>query len=405
MEFIDNSGHIFSLPSYNENPIGYEYDEQPYIFWLSNDDYERLSINNYYIKPIYLLYHIEENVESIEDIKDKMNIEIYFNNTSIYKLLSPINIQDKISNIDTLNDYIDFDTDNENLVKDKLTKDDIYCISTIETINNIDYNFILIPIYVLGNATEEGTWMTNLMIYINYDNNESWCPITVGGLFVDEYEELIINGKNLGVNLPTDILKAVYQESLYNDEFNIELYNQKLKEYLLNYSGIKMELGNYNSVIKSLNWFGYGNKIILSKLLKTDNEIMSQYVRDYFYTTDDILKSFRKFKNDSLISLTIMINKELDETNGIDFESYFHGEDKPKLIDLKTYNELVEVNNHNMPIKDDIEKYYYWKPYFDFSIVELGLKLSCLKYYYKKYFLPMHLSIHTASLSEYLQMI
>ena len=98
MEFIDNSGHIFSLPSYNENPIGYEYDEQPYIFWLSNDDYERLSINNYYIKPIYLLYHIEENVESIEDIKDKMNIEIYFNNTSIYKLLSPINIQDKISN-------------------------------------------------------------------------------------------------------------------------------------------------------------------------------------------------------------------------------------------------------------------------------------------------------------------
>lgn len=400
MEFIDNSGHIFSLPSYNENPIGYEYDEQPYIFWLSNDDYERLSINNYYIKPIYLLYHIEENVESIEDIKDKMNIEIYFNNTSIYKLLSPIKIQDKISNIDTLNDYIDFDIDNEDLVKDKLTKDDIYCISTVETINNIDYNFVLIPIYVLGNATEEGTWMTNLMIYIDYDNNESWCPITVGGLFVDEYEELIINGKNLGVNLPKDILKAVYQESLFNDEFNVELYNQKLKEYLLNYSGIKMELGNYNSVIQSLNWFGYGNKIVLSKLMKTDNDIMSQYVRDYFYTTDDILRSFRKFKNDSLISLTIMTNKELDETNGIDFESYFHGEDKPKLVDLKTYNELVEVNNHNMPIENDIEKYYYWKPYFDFSIVELGLKLTCLKYYYKKYFLPMHLSIHTASLSE-----
>ena len=96
----------------------------------------------------------------------------------------------------------------------------------------------------------------------------------------------------------------------------------------------------------------------------------------------------------------VTIKGNTNYTNGIDFESYFHGEDKPKLVDLKTYNELVEVNNHNMPIENDVEKYYYWKPYFDFSIVELGLKLTCLKYYYKKYFLPMHLSIHTASLSE-----
>ena len=28
MNFLDNSGHIFSLPSYVEEPIGYEYDEQ-----------------------------------------------------------------------------------------------------------------------------------------------------------------------------------------------------------------------------------------------------------------------------------------------------------------------------------------------------------------------------------------
>ena len=30
MEFIDNTGHIFSLPSYKEEPIGYEYEEYSY---------------------------------------------------------------------------------------------------------------------------------------------------------------------------------------------------------------------------------------------------------------------------------------------------------------------------------------------------------------------------------------
>ena len=30
MEFVDNTGHIFSLKSYDEKPIGYEYEETPY---------------------------------------------------------------------------------------------------------------------------------------------------------------------------------------------------------------------------------------------------------------------------------------------------------------------------------------------------------------------------------------
>ena len=34
----------------------------------------------------------------------------------------------------------------------------------------------------------------------------SYCPITVGGVYHDEIEELVINGKNLGVSLPKDII-------------------------------------------------------------------------------------------------------------------------------------------------------------------------------------------------------
>ena len=34
MEFVDNTGHIFSLPSYNEKPIGYEYEEYSYVSFV-----------------------------------------------------------------------------------------------------------------------------------------------------------------------------------------------------------------------------------------------------------------------------------------------------------------------------------------------------------------------------------
>ena len=397
MEFLDNSGHIFSLTSYNQKPIGYEYDENPYVFYMNDNKHYRLSINNYYIRTIYVLYNKESDFNL-----DNFNVDIYFNNTNVYKLISPIKFQEKISNLKNLSDSIEFDFDDDEIIKTSLTKDDIYCIETTDTINNIDYDYYLIPIYVLSYCTEEGTWLSNLMIHFSYNNEESWCPITIGAVYVDEYEELIINGENMGVSLPKDIIKAIYSESVYNNEFNLELYNRKLKEYLINYMSIKGELGNYNSVINSLKWFGYGDKIILSKLIKTDNDIMNQYIRDYFNIENDILKSFSKFKNDSLLSLIIMTNKELDETNGIDLneENSFMGEDKPKLYSLLENYEKIKINNHDLPIDDDPEKYFYWKPYFDFSFNELCIKLVLVKNFFKKYFLPIHLNVHTASLGE-----
>ena len=118
----------------------------------------------------------------------------------------------------------------------------------------VEFDYLLIPIYPIACAKEEGTWITNIMIHITdvKKHIEEWCPISVGGEFINEYEELIINGKNIGVNLPKDILKAVYSESLYNDEFNESLYNEKLKEYLINKNIIKNECGNFNSAIASL---------------------------------------------------------------------------------------------------------------------------------------------------------
>ena len=419
MEFIDNTGHIFSLSSYKEKPIGYEYDEDAYIFWIdANTSY--LSINNYYSRPIYILYELE-NDYSIKELQDDDNspvqISIEINNSNVFSLISSKEINNVINSdkFNDLNDYINLNelddngTETNSFIKKQLTNNDLIVYKTHESIskklsNNentsvIEIPYLVIPIYPICNSVEPGVWITNILIHI-YDritNNHSWCPISVGGEFINEYEELVINGKNTGVNLPKDILKAVYSESLYNNEFNESLYNEKLKEYLINIISIKHECGNFKSAINSLKWFGYADKLSISKLLKTDNELKDQYILDYFDISYDIIDAFKNFYTDSLISLKLMINKELDEQYTFECNKDFWGENKPKTISLLDHYEKVEVGHHTV-IEDTDETYWYWKPYFDFSFTELGIKLMCLKYFYKKYFLPIHLYIHSTSL-------
>ena len=55
MDFIDNYGHVFSMPSYDKKPIGYQYEESRYIFWINDKEENKLSINNYYVKIVNLL--------------------------------------------------------------------------------------------------------------------------------------------------------------------------------------------------------------------------------------------------------------------------------------------------------------------------------------------------------------
>ena len=400
MDFINNTGHIFSLPSYKEKPIGYEYEEYSYIFWFESLNASKLSINNCYIKPIYALYNITGLTD--EDI-NSLSIEIYFDKSNVFKLISSIEMQDAINKAKDLHEYIKLNNleNNTSFIKDKLTEDDIFAIKTFEQVNDSNkFDYLLIPIYVLANAEEEGAWISNLMIHIT--NNESlqneWCYISVGGEFVEEYEGLIINGHNFGIYLPADILKSIYKESLYNNEYNASLYNDKLKEYLLNYMGIRGEMGNFNSAVKSLKWFGYGNKLSISKLLKTDNEFMNQYLLDYFDISYDILNAFKKFKSDSLIALRLMTNYETGNWYEFKTDQFLFGENNPELESYFDKYIKVKIGNHDMPIENDDEKYWYWKPYFDFSFNELGIKLSLLAYYYNKYFLPIHLNIHSASL-------
>ena len=392
MEFIDHTGHIFSQQSYNSYPVGYELETLPYIFWLNHQYTYNLSIDNYYMLPIRPLI----SKTDITDIKYIKSLSVKCE-SSIFKLIPSTLIQKKIiesqsleielkENSDDFKDELKFDS-TVFIEDNKLKFDDILFIE--------DDDYIMLPFYIIGNSSSEGTFTTTILINITYINNDKeksiYCPITIGGVWVDEIEQLQINAANMGVNLPKDIIRAVYQGSLVNDKLDKALYNDKVKEYLINYMTLKGECGNTNSVINSLKWFGYGDKISLDKLIRTDNEIYNQYIHNNLSLNNDIIESFEHFVNTSLFTLVIKENEEVD-VESFKFDKDFYGENNPQLKSL--FDKLVEVN-----YGDDTNISFY-KPYYDFTFQEMILKLSCLKYYYQKYFLPMHVGIYSASIQH-----
>ena len=373
MEFIDHTGHFFTQKSYNEYPTAYEFETLPYVFWLNAQYTKNLSIDNYYMLPIRPLIE-KERYGEIKSISIKSQ-------SNIFKLVASQRIQNKLNEKKSLTIEL---SENSNDLKDELVKDDILLIE--------DDKFIMLPFYIIGNSQYEGTFTTTILIHISFEDNiELYCPITIGGAWVDEIEQLQINAANMGVNLPKDIIKAVYQGSLVNDKLDTALYNDKVKEYLINYMTIKGECGNTNSVLNSLKWFGYGDKITIDKLLRTDNDLFTQYVHDNFSLKNDIIESFEHFVNTSLFTLVMKENEDLDNIPFKFNSNNFWGENNPETMSL--FDKLVEA-------KYDEEKITFYKPYYEFTLQEMFLKLSCLKYYYQKYFLPLHVGIYSASIQH-----
>lgn len=410
MYFVDSSGHTFFQQSFNYNPVGYEYYKNKYIFWIDNKDHSYCSVNNYYIRPIYIL--TDRQVSALEIRAG----------SAMFALLSSRNVVQKFKNCVISIDESDFksvlhfdeswtrnenaanndnDDTNDNNDNNKNVNDiielPVLSVSNGEETKTTKYVY---PFYVVTTSSEVGSFMTNILIKASYRNNSGkddeftsyeYCYITVGAEFNEESEILYINGQNMGVRLPHEILRAVYEGSYINGEFDEELYNEKLKEYLLEYMQIRGEIGNYNSAIQSLKWFGWGDKLELVSLLETDNQFMIQFVRDYFDTSSDILDSFKHFVNSTMLSLIAWENKETGKYNDYDLNKDFIGENQPELENL--FDKQIAVKYGGVG-----EETYYYRSYYNFVIGELLYKLSALRYYYEHFFLPVHLSIHNASL-------
>lgn len=491
MNFIDHTGHIFSIKSYDEKPIGYEYEETKYVFWFDTESSYKLSVNNYYFKPIRIVYpdnnvnvnisvhdksrfrllgskqiqdELSKNTNIFTDVKlkdsdfksslsnDDLSIVnniiekttagyyktyfVYDNHGKLTRYNGDITKRDntyygnvnfgpfneevelvvkkefvthdfddlELTYIETNReltdtDYYELNPNSDFIIKEitkeefettELTSKNRYAYINLDgnyyIYKTIYQNYSLVTFYCILYTEEASTWETNVLININ----DEWCPITVGAEVVDECAELIINGTNTGVSLPKDIIKAVYGSNYNNEYVDERLYNIKLKEYLLNIVRLRHEIGNFRSAIDSLKWFGWNKYVTLNKLWKTDNTIQTQYIRDNFDIVNDNLYTYEVFRNSTYISLSLPINTEKSETQH-NFTMDFWGEAKPEMENL--LDKLVEV-------KYDEGDITFYRNYFDYTFDELGLKLCALKYYYNKFFLPIHIMLHSTSMEH-----
>lgn len=481
MNFIDRTGHIFNLTSYDEYPIGYEYEETPYIFYFETERGSKLSVNNYYFRPVRIVTKVKQGDEVCIDIKIENSAKFYLINSDV--------IEDKLLNIDSINDSIKLfensitqsqhlhytesirlneqgskpfkgcvvdesdpdvrlgteiyytnafsnkeytgtiyhkadleigttylneegsdiviteETDNDMLfgqitigelskyIKlNQLTREVLVTDENESSLSNIHIKedlYLINTFYVVVNSAEQGVWSTNVLINVD----DEYCPITVCAEIIDEQEELIINGQNIGVKLPKEIVQAIYSGNYNVSIADEKTYYNKMKEYLMNYMLLKGEMGNYRSAINSLKWFEWGDKLTISRLMRNDNRIQRQYVKDFFDLINDNIYSYKLFKDTALLSIELQLNEDKEAELQIQGkQTGFIGEGKPRIE--KLFDSLKEV-------KYEEEEYAYVRGYFDFTFNDLGLKLAALKYYYEKYFLPLYIRIHKVYMNNH----
>lgn len=374
MEFIDHTGHIFSMKDWSSYPVGYEYNINDYVFWLdSNVSSHKLSIKNFYIQPIRFI------ASSID-----ANISIKLKESDKFALLSASKIQEKIENNESIFDEITIEDD---LFSNELGQEDLCLIDNI-SIDGRKEKCTIGTFYIVGYSGDEGTWMTDVLI----NDDDIYCPITVGGEFHMESSELIVNGQNMGITLPKDILNSLYDIDLLNDVPDEAYLSLKLKEIMLNYMHIKGECGNYESAKDSLNWFGYGKLIEIRQLLQTDNQFVLQYVHDNFDVSSDNGWSWKNFRRSSGYAIWMNINRYLDEEERYEYDEEIIGEGKPKTEDL--FNKFVCDVFDEKDIK-------FWRPYYNWSLQDMYIKMSMIEYYWKKYFLPIAFTISSASMKHH----
>lgn len=400
MDFIDNTGNVFSLENYTDR-IGYELKENKYVFWIDNPigDFD-LSVNTYYIKQItpYI-----------------SNINIDINN------INSINIQ-LVSDRFSLIKYND-------ITGDTLTID----LNDISDLKNITYNKgefiidneakdIIAPFFVIAKSSADGTFTANALITVTYDDDgvekNAYCVITIGGVFTGEDEKYSVNMSNFGWRLPKEIINAVYdggvwltgdKQTDYNG-FDFALYNAKLREYLLYNKNLKNNKGNYNSIKSHLDWFGWGADIVLTKLCKTDNKFIEQYIDRDYSGADDKNTLISRFASTALVNITVAANEIAyenykDETNNYNIikrdEQDWNNDDLIGEGVIQTsglFDKYVPVNiDYN---KTSVNNFQYLEPFYKYSLNAILIKLAFLKYYYKKYFLPVHVGTLQASVSE-----
>lgn len=320
MKFLNlETGYSFDGLWTNEQSKGY-------IFWFPSEQ----SINITYTMPICIVSKEQLDVNTVIAIEDN----------DVFSFIS--------HDADSIN--VDgFDFDGKPKYMSAINVNDLDC----ENINN---NYIYV-FNVACKSIEEGEYICKITI-------GDYGYIRVGADFYGENESLYVNLANFGVEIPETIQKAIYDSNVHEDFKDNILINRKFKELLSNYWDVIANKGSYKSLINSLKWFEWGDKLEIK-------EIWRHLIADKsFFNDEEVMSIFESKLNDS-------------------FENYV------KTTYISLYCSLYDERPENVgdPEYDSEFNPVLSNAVVKYSIDDIKLKLSLLAQFFGSFFLPIHMSI------------
>lgn len=169
--------------------------------------------------------------------------------------------------------------------------------------------------YFLGKSADGGEYTDTFTI-----NDEIF---NIGADFYNEDERLTVNLANRGVEIPYDVQKAIYEQNVHEEAQNNILLNRKYKELLLNYWDILANKGNYRSLIKSLDWFEYGDLLTIREFWNEPGTHYNYYDKIRTIVDDDILRRMQDYVKKTYMGIYFALKKtRLGENGEILYENH-----------------------------------------------------------------------------------
>ena len=189
---------------------------------------------------------------------------------------------------------------------------------------------------------------------------------TVNATFWGDREENRILLHNFGVDIPSDVSRALYGTDVRDTAPDYLLLNRKYKELLMEYMNIIGNKGSYASLQKSLDWFGY-NDLLSLKEFWSDPAKTKLYEKDLTTIYSDALEEIVSMYTKSTF---IAINYDLNILKRDNNDTVIYDTDEGEVT---------------VPLLDETLT--------GFAVDDMMLKMTLLGNYYSTFFMPLHLNL------------
>lgn len=260
----------------------------------------------------------------------------------------------------------------------------------VENINGFDYyhieEFLTNALHLTG-ISYNGVYLYRFFVYAFSSSTGEYIVdvnigdevIQVGADFYPENELLTNDLENLGIEIPMQIQKAIYESNVHEEAMDNILMNRKWKELLLEYWNIVACKGSYRSLVNSMKFFEYGDLVKIQEWWK------ARYNKDIFISNDleQILNDrFREqlsvLSKTTYIGLYLALEKIVQEENGTVLTEWDVDPSDPFAQDNPRLQKISSI----------------W------SAIDLSLKMTLVGNFFSTYFMPLHLDLIHSTIED-----